>query len=289
MDVKRLVRGVARIVIRCLPKNRFGDRVSAFIIFFVHHWRLPKPKDHSLNDLVYWVKSSDEIYIPLRGFVSDKEYSKMYVTSKVGEKYNVPTVKVLKSKQEVDEYEFPESVIVKPTHMSGAYLFSDDSKSVDKALVKSWLDINYYHWTREFNYKYLEPKIIVEPILFPGKHCDDYKVFCLAGEPRFIKVDISRHTGHKSLVYDMDWNKLPVMFSTNRVSAFLGDIEKPGNFNEMINVSRKLSEDFSFCRVDCYTDGDSLFVGEITNTPGDARSVFETKEQERILSQVLFS
>lgn len=285
----RLFKRLASSIVRRLPKNRVGDKLSSFIIFWVHQGRRPRRSGHSLNDLVYSIKSSDEICSPLRGFVSDKEFSKMYVASKIGDKYNVPTVCILKSKREVDDYEFPADVIVKPTHMSGAYIFSQANCQIDKSKVKSWFDVNYYNWTREYNYKHLKPKVIVEPVLFSGSACDDYKVFCLAGEPRFIKVDLSRHAGHRSIIYDIYWKKIPVMFSTSGVRAYEGDVEKPKNLDDIIAISKKLSEDFSFCRIDCYTDGDSLYVGEITNTPGDTRSVFETEEQERLLSRVLFS
>ena len=76
-----------------LPKNRFGDKIYSFINFFVNHKRFPTEKK-LFNDYFYKIKTTNEILDPLRIFLSDKEYVKMYVKSQIGDEYNVPTLKI---------------------------------------------------------------------------------------------------------------------------------------------------------------------------------------------------
>ena len=46
------------------------------------------------NDVIYRMKISDEILDPLRIFVTDKEYAKIYTKSIIGEEFTVPTIKI---------------------------------------------------------------------------------------------------------------------------------------------------------------------------------------------------
>ena len=43
--------------------------------------------------------------------------------------------------------------------------------------------------------------------------------------------------------------------------------KKPVNFDKMVELSKKLSEDFKFVRVDFYEVGGQLYLGELTFTP----------------------
>ena len=42
---------------------------------------------------------------------------------------------------------------------------------------------------------------------------------------------------------------------------------KPSNLDTMIDICRKLSEDFDFVRVDLYSIHDQVFFGELTHYP----------------------
>ena len=49
------------------------------------------------NDVLHRIKTSDDIIDPLRVFVSDKEYLKLYVRATLGDRYVVPTIDVIRS------------------------------------------------------------------------------------------------------------------------------------------------------------------------------------------------
>lgn len=48
-----------------------------------------------------------------------------------------------------------------------------------------------------------------------------------------------------------------------------GSMPKPQKFDEMIDIARKLSEDFKFVRVDLYELDGKVYFGELTFSPGN--------------------
>ena len=277
-------RGVFRSFLHSLPENRAGDRLFSLIRFFRYHKRLPN-ESMSYNDVLHRIKTSDDILDPLRVFVSDKEFLKLYVRAVVGDAYVVPTLDVIKSKAAIDAYEFPAQCCIKATHTSGCVILRKEGEPVDRALIKSWFDINYYRTGREANYKLLKPKVIVEPILFGSWNLQDYKIFCVNGTPKLIQVDVDRYIGHKRKYFDAAWNEQPFSIKYPRTDKV---IPRPKNFDEMLRVAAQLSRDFGFVRVDLYSDDNNVCVGEITHCADNADGKFTPASAEKLLSDYLF-
>lgn len=282
--VRRFLASVYRSFMRALPESRVGDRMFSYIMFVRFHKRLPSDA-RRYNDVLYKIKTSNEILDPLRVFVSDKEFVKLYVKAIVGDEYNVPTIDVIKSIEDVDAYEFPASCCIKPTHVSGRVVFRRNGEAVDRKKIKSWFSINYYRINREANYKMLRPKVIVEPLIFGSSNVEDYKIFCLKGVPKLIQVDVDRHIEHKRKYFDANWRELDFSIKYPRTEQTLA---RPDNFSEMLAVAAQLSKNFWFVRVDLYSDGSKLLVGEITHCADNADGRFTSAAAERMLSDYLF-
>jgi len=267
-----------------LPRTRWGDHVVHFVKFVKAHHRLPS-KRMLINDALYRLKVSAEIEDPLRVLVSDKEYVKLYVAAKVGDVYNVPTLAVLRSMQEVRTYAFPEVCCIKPTHLSGKVLLRHRGEPLDFAEIAHWFSLNRYHATRERNYRTLQPKVIVEPLLFGGSAVLDYKFFCYRGKARLIQIDFDRANGHTRKYFDRNWSEQDYSMGYPRNKALF---EKPLALEKMTRLADTLSEDFGFIRVDLYAEGDTVLVGEITNCHGNAHKRFIPVSAEAIASRLLF-
>jgi hypothetical protein len=267
-----------------MPENRFGDRVVACMRFLVRHRRLPASSGR-YNDVLYRINTSNDILDPLRVFVTDKEFVKVYVRATVGERYNVPTIGVIRSEKEVDAYPFPPDCCIKPTHASGRVIFRRHGAPIDKDEIRSWFRTNYYYVGREANYRLLTPKVIVEPLIFEGADLEDYKVFCLHGTPRMIQVDVDRHVAHKRKYFDADWNELDFSIKYPRADK---TIPRPKNLVEMLAVASDLSAAFWFARVDLYSDGERLLVGEITHVPDNVDGKCIPPTAEGVLSECVF-
>lgn len=252
---------------KLIPKTKFGEKIFAVLTFIYFHKRLPN-ETSNLVDVLHRLKLDGTLYDPLRCFVSDKEYMKTYVKGKVGKGFTIPTIALLSSKQEVERFIAGEACIVKPCHSSGDVIFLNKGEKLSSKRASLWLSHNYYDVTREANYRYLDKRVIVEPILYNNKNLNDYKFFFFDGNFLFLQIDVDRATEHKRSFYDRDFNFLS--FSTKYPIS--SKQPRPSNLAEMLLLATELAKDFkSLIRIDLYTNGSDIRVGEITNCHGSAR------------------
>lgn len=269
---------------RMPPENRMGDYFVAYIAFWLAHGRAPS-KQMRFNDVLFRLKTSNTIRNPLRTFIADKEYVKFYVRSMVGDQYNVPTLAVMRTAEEIDAATFPQRCCIKPTHASGEVVIRRDNEEVDREWIKRWLSWDYYRTDRALEYKDLEPKVIVEPLVYDRTNVEDYKIFCYRGEPKLIQVDVDRYIAHSRRFFDSEWNELDFSIIYPKSDAA---VSRPGNLDEMLSVASRLSEPFSFIRIDLYSDGDTIYVGEITNCSEGANGNFVPSSAEQWVSELVF-
>jgi len=282
---KKIICLVYHILNTIIPHNKVGDKFFLLILFIIRLKRLPTKK-YIFNDFFFKIKTSREILNPLRVFVSDKEFVKIYIKALVGDKYNVPTIAILKNKDQVDTFDYPLSCCIKPTNSTGKTIFRKNGEFLDKSEIKKWFSINSYRIGRALNYKELVPKIIIEPIIFNNVNIEDYKFFCFNGRPKFIQVDIDRYTNHRRKFFDCEWNELDFSILYPKSDKIR---PKPINLDEMIEVAKNLSKNFSLIRIDMYSNGKHLYVGEITNVHGNSNEYFIPKEAEITASKILFN
>jgi hypothetical protein len=174
--------------------------------------------------------------------------------------------------------------VIKPSHSSGSVLFCRDG-NVDKETLFAWLKIDYYRSVREQNYAFLRPRIVVEEFALGHDTVpDDFKVFCVDGSPRAIWVT---HRGNRLYgeFYDVHWHVWPVWTE----SFPQGPVRpRPAVLEELLDVAAKLATGFSLVRIDLYTDGSRVKVGEITHSPAGAATRYRPKNGESVLSAILF-
>ncbi len=273
---KRMLRLVYKTVLRVAPRTRHGDAAIAFLDFIMRHKRLPTGEP-LFNDVLYKIKKTGQLNDPLRVFVSDKEFVKLYVRAVVGDEHNVPTLDVIRKAEEVDSYVFPSECCIKPTHLSGHVILHRRDEPLDRNRVRRWFTMNHYDAGREANYKTLTPKVIIEPLIFGSTNVEDYKIFCFKGRPRLVQVDVDRRTNHTRKLFDVHWNELPFSILYPRTER---PVKKPKNLDEMLRIAARLSQPFEFIRVDLYSNGEEALVGELTNVHGNAAEAFIPPQAE---------
>lgn len=283
--MQSVLKTIYHLMLKRVPKNRLGDKVIAYLNFIWWHRRLPNKK--LLNDYLFKIKTSDEILDVLRQYTSDKEFVKSYIGNTVGESLNIKTLAILKNSSEIRAYEFKKGEVVKPTHASGLVHFVEDP-DFDKGKLIDWLSINYYEMSREANYRYLSPKIIVEEPVFGRHDVDDIKFFCVEGRVKVVQWDFDRHANHTRMLYDRDWQSLNASLGYRKSSKLKS---RPKKLNEMIGVAECLAVPFSLVRVDMFYDeqAENYCVGEITHCHGSSNERFDSRESEITVSRVLFS
>jgi hypothetical protein len=273
-----------RSLVTRLPAWSVIDATIHFASFLHQHKRLPRRESQLVNDVIYRMKASGELSDPLRVFVTDKELLKVFVRDTLGDAFNVPTTRILRQVGEVCADAFPDACVIKPTHASGEVIIRRNGEALDLDRIRRWFQLNYYRQSREPNYRFLQPKVIVEPIIFNAVDLIDYKVFCFNGEPRLIQVDANRHIRHCRRFFDLDWK--PLHFGLVYEQGTI-EVERPANLEAMVETAAKLSKGFSLIRVDLYSNGEQVLVGELTNCPSGANGIFYPEDGEATASRMI--
>jgi hypothetical protein len=252
--------------------------------FVAVHGRVPIHPPHLFSDALYFVKSAPAALSPGRVFVTDKHWVKAWVREAADDRFNIPTLALLRTAEEVRAYAFADRCVVKPTHLSGEVLLRPGGESLDLERIAAWLSTGYAGVSGEVNYLPLEPKVIVEPFVFDQTRVDDYKLFCVDGEVRLVQVDQDRSTAHRRVLYDAAGRPLPCAVHYPRGE----ERPLPANFEAMKALAEKLAAPFGFIRVDLYSDGRDVKVGELTNCHGGGLESFGSLEEEAAVSALLF-
>lgn len=271
--------------LRALPSARWCDCVVGILEFVNRHRRLPRLRNPELfNDQLLKLKLDGSLLDPLRQFVTDKEYVKYYVAGVVGKAYTLETFDVLRSDDDISRFSVRHvPCVIKPTHMSGPVIVcTERDATFDRGVLREWLRSDYYRKSREVNYKFLKPKIIVEEFFSDDRRTvpQDYKIFCFCGEPKLIEVDSDRFVDHTRNFYDPSWNRVEL---TVKYPAGRTPDPRPAQLEKMLEVARRLSRPFQSIRVDMYANDFMVKVGELTNCHGGGGELIRPEGAERWL------
>ena len=222
------------------------------------------------NEKLQWIKLHDRN--PLMARCCDKFTVREYVKSKGCGQYLNELLWQGFDPADIPFDELPEKYVVKVTHGSTFNIIVDGMRPVDREEVvdkcRKWLHAKFLACYGEWFYGVERPRVVVEKYLEnEGKgQLYDYKVFCFNGRARYVRMDVDRFTGHKMVVYDTDWNRLPGY----DMGYPGGDIDfpKPACLDELIAAAERLSTEFCHARVDFYVVGGHPVFGEITFTNG---------------------
>ncbi len=230
--------------------------------------RLSRPV--TFNEKLQWLKLYDRK--PEYSMMADKVSVKQFVAEKIGADCIIPTIGVYDSVEEVPFAQLPERYVIKCTHDSKSTFVCSDKEAFDVEAVKrklsARLKTNYYWYAREWPYKSIKPRIIVEEFIGSesGLCPVDYKFFCFNGRMEFFKIDYNRFTNRAANYYDRSLELQPFgkINSTPDPSIRL---ELPDNYEEMVRITEILSEGIPFVRVDLYSVRDTVYFGEMTFFP----------------------
>ncbi len=203
--------------------------------------------------------------------VEDKWEVRQFVSEQIGDEYLPDVYQVTDSTENIRFESFPDSFVIKPTHLSGPVtIVRSDETPVEQQLTEQcrrWLSTTHGRTRSEYWYQEIEPRIIVEELLV-GENQDipkDYKFFVFHGDVAYIQIDFDRFSDHTRRIFDRDW--VPQEFT---IEYPLGPtIDEPKQLDEMIEVAEQLGAGFDFIRVDLYQLEDNRIVfGEMTVAPG---------------------
>lgn len=208
--------------------------------------------------------------------IVDKFLFKTYIKDKLGEGFTIPLYGYWKSIEELEKdwKNLPEEFCLKSTISSeGENIKIIHNKTkIDfqelKKELKNWLKPKntmldsycgaYYNTT---------PGILAEEYMENIKNqLFDYKIFCFNGNPYYVyaATEHFNKNNYPITFYNLSWEKMNIKYGEHETA----DIPKPKHLKEMIEISKVLSQEFPFIRVDFFDTEDKLWVAELTLYPG---------------------
>lgn len=248
---------------------------------------LDNPK--TFNEKMQWLKLHDrkDIYTTM----VDKYEAKKYVAKIIGEEYIIPTLGVYDKFDEIDFDRLPDQFVIKCTHDSGGIVICKDKTKFNKKFARKKINKalrrNYYYAHREWPYKNVKPRIVVEEYMedYDAKELIDYKVMCFNGKAKMVFTCTERFgDGLKVTFFDLNWEKLPF---TRHYPASEKIIRRPKNFGKMIELSEKMSSGIPFVRMDWYEINSKLYFGEYTFYPGSGFEEFDPESWDKKLGNLI--
>lgn len=242
----------------------------------------------NFNEKIQWLKINDRNNE--YKYMVDKILAKKYVSNEIGEKYIIPTIGVYKKFDDIDFNTLPNEFIIKPTHTSGnTYICLDKNKINYKKLkhiINKWLKRDYYYLNREYPYKDLEKKIIIEKYMIDqnSDELNDYKFFCFNGNPKILLICSNRRHNLEETWMDMEGNIIDVTEGNHKNNLSL---KPPKNFNKMKELAKILSKNIEFLRVDFYEVNEQIYFGELTFYPAGGYESFSKEEFNIKLGQMI--
>lgn len=239
------------------------------------------------NEKLQWLKLYDRR--PEYTMMVDKVTAKGYVAEVIGEEYIIPTLGVWGKFDDIDFNSLPNQFVLKCTHDSGGLVICTNKAELDIASIKSKINKclrrNYFWGTREYPYKNVRPRILIEKYMGDGdQDLRDYKFMCFNGKVKcsFVCSERFSDDGLKVTFWDRTWKKLP--FSRKYPNSKV-TISKPCNYEKMLELAEMVAREIKnpFVRIDFYDVRGNIYFGEITFYPGSGMEIFYPAKWDRIL------
>ena len=261
MNKKKILKRL-KYSLRILP-----DSLYIQIYYFIRFKRLCNLKNpKTYNEKLQWLKLNDKN--PEYMKMVDKYEVKEYVSKIIGDDYIIPTLGVWDKFDDIDFDKLPNQFVLKCTHDSEGLVIVKDKNELDiesaREKINTALKYNFYYIGREWPYKNIKPRIIAEEYVEDSVYGElrDYKFFCFNGEPKAMFIATERSKGNVKFDYfDLDFNNLSIIQNYPNAQK---NIEKPTQFEKMIELSKILSKDMPHVRVDFYEVNGKLYFGELT-------------------------
>lgn len=218
----------------------------------------------TFNEKMSWIKLYDRR--PVYTQMADKYTAKQFVSERVGKEYVVENLAQVNKWEDIDINALPNQFVIKCTHDSSGVSICKDKSSFDFEKARKKIEQSYkcnYFWNcREWPYKNIQPKIIIDRYLddHTGNELRDYKFWCFNGKPVYMYCTI-KGKGIFENFYDMDFNIVPIDHGFPRN---VPEFNKPNNFELMKELATKLSDGVPFVRVDFFDVEGKVYFGEFT-------------------------
>ena len=247
---------------------------------------LSNPQTFSQKQQWYKLNAKD----PLMQQAADKYAVREYIKACGHEELLNDLLGVYENPDDIDFDALPNRFVMKAAHGSGFNIIVKDKSQLNiaqtKKMLKSWLRQDISWSGREWVYKEMPRRIVIEKYLEDDSGgLKDFKFFCFNGKPSIMQLEVGRYTNQNTRnFYDMEWNLLP--FGKELPHNPDIDIPKPVRFEQMKQIATDLCKPFQFVRVDLYEVKEKVYFGELTFFPAGGAPDFVPSEYDKIVGDM---
>lgn len=247
-------------------KKRFGKELD-----------LKNPK--TFAEKINWYKLNDRN--PLMAKCADKVAVREYIEEKgYGDCLN-EVYGVFDNVDDIDIDSLPNQFVIKAAHGSHMNYIVKDKKFFDwkhaKKMMKSWLRQDISWSGREWVYRNIPKRIIIEKFLEDESgELKDYKFFCFNGRPMYMECVSGRNSQNYHITFfDMNMNRIGASVEETSIDNKLEKLSIENNiFMKMKNIAEVLAKPFQQVRVDFYFINNKIYFGELTFFPDGGSTFF---------------
>lgn len=268
---------------------RFLIRNKTFIKVCCNHFRLKKLRDDNqkdtniigrilmkykydctkpvtFNEHLSWLKFNYRNKMWEK--CADKLEAKNFLIENGFDKYVVKTYKIYNNSSEIKLDELPNQFVLKTNNDCGSIFVCEKGKTNFERVFRSLdnaLKSDYSKFHGEWVYENIKPKIYAEELLesYDGRKLVDYKLFGFNGRFGWGFAAINRESDTRFTIFEKDYTIQDVDYIYLRPKK--GCVPpKPIHYNEMEQITEKISKILKFVRVDFYETKDGVKIGELT-------------------------
>ena len=169
-----------------------SDRVAIERTFLgTFGYRLDWDRPRTLNEKLNWMKLN--VRDPRQRIAADKYAVREFVRERAGEDCLIPLLRVYDRAEDIRFAELPRSFVLKVNHGSGQnWIVRDQNQEDERRVVRQfreWMATSHYTISREWPYKDMRPRIVVEELLVDEGGGFPATTSCIAsaGRPSLFK------------------------------------------------------------------------------------------------------
>ena len=245
--------------------------------------KLPLEDPKTFSEKMNWYKLNGRIELMAK--CSDKVSVREYISA-CGYEDNLNEIYgVYDRVKDIPFDSLPDCYVIKAAHGSHMNIIKLPNENLNtiqaKLMIGTWLHQNIYWGGREWVYKDLPKRVIVEKYLVDDTgELKDYKFFCFNGRPQYLLYYGGRFKGRQFRnYYNINYELLDLHDDApNDVSETLPVSGE--TLNKMKEMASVLSRPFQFVRVDFYYVQGKIYVGELTFFHNGGLTWFDPEEYD---------
>ncbi len=229
---------------------------------------------------------------PLLIIASDKVKVRDYVRQKLGnqeaERLLIPQYFVSKNGRDIPHQDWDFEFFLKANHASGFNkLIAPGTDPMEvRQLAEYWLSQSFGQVFHAWAYRDIPRRIICEKVLRDenGNIPSDVKLHFFNGRVKMISI-LNDRFGEESILFT-DENLVEIPGAQLRGTKKMDRAPQLVHLDEMKRIGKVFAADFDYCRVDFYSVGPKIYLGELTHYAGAGLNRFDDFDSDLAMGEL---